>query len=438
MQQLLSPIYCRRSDCRIRDCIYFSKTIKRNFKRFPEKNMNLTRREMINRSMGAFLASRSGVDALDRGICSTERQAAYEALQEDDFYRRIVRANDARVPALIESVNAAAPRRVAVRRVAGDLQGLAAAFCAPESSFHKAGPLVAPMEKASRFLLEAQYPDGTIDSGNLESPPDTGFVVEAVCPVLTVLRKTDSALTHSVKENLGKFILAAGEALVTGGVHTPNHRWVICSALAQTNALFPASKYVNRIDDWLGEGIYIDADGQYPERSAGIYSRVEDYAFVTMARLLGRPELLEPARKNLEMTIYYTHPDGEVETVGSRRQDQFMTASIANYHLEYRYLAIKDRNRAFAGAVRLIEGMESEMNRLTGSLIYIIEEPLFREKLPEASPIPLLPEDYAKFFVNSSLARIRRGKVSATIYGGSDWPLGVASGLASNPTFFNF
>ncbi len=317
--------------------------------------------------------------------------------------------------------------------MAGDLQGLAAAFCAPESSLYKAGTLVAPMEKASRFLLDAQYPDGTVDSGNLQSPPDTGFVVEAVCPVLAVLRKTDSALTQRVKENLGKFIQAAGEALVTGGVHTPNHRWVICSALAQTNALFPANKYVNRIDDWLGEGIYIDADGQYPERSTGIYSRVEDYAFITMARLLGRPELMEPARKNLEMNIYYTHPDGEVETVGSRRQDQFMTSSIANYYLVYRYLAVKDRNRSFAGVVRLIEGLEGEIN--PGSLIYFLEDPLLKENLPEASP---LPDNYARVFAGSSLARIRRGNVSATIYGGSDWPLGVASGLASNPTFFNF
>src|SRR5262245_22189740 len=148
MQRLLNPIYCSRSDCRIRGCIYFSKVIKQNPKRFPEKNMNMTRREMINRSMGDFLASGAGVEAFDRGISSTERQASYEASQADDFYRRIVRANDARVPALIESVNAASPRRAAVRRVAGDLQALAAAFCAPESSFHKAGSLVAPMEKA--------------------------------------------------------------------------------------------------------------------------------------------------------------------------------------------------------------------------------------------------------------------------------------------------
>lgn len=393
--------------------------------------MKLTRRELINHSIGTFLASHGAWPEFNPGVSLIGSQSP----SGNDFYLRIVKANDARVPGLIESVNAAQSRRAAARRGAGDLQGLAAAFCAPESSFYKAESLVAPMEKASRFLLDAQHPDGTIDSGNLESPPDTGFVVEAVCPVLTVLRKTDSSLTQKVKDNLGKFILAAGEALVTGGVHTPNHRWVVCSALAQTNALFPARKYVNRIDDWLGEGIYIDADGQYPERSAGIYSRVEDYAFVTMARLLNRPELLEPVRKNLEMNIYYTHPDGEVETVGSRRQDQFMTASITNYHLEYRYLAVKDRNRLFAGVVRLIEEKEGETNRLAGSLIYFLEEPLLKEKLPEGLP---LPSNYAKVFANSALARIRRGKISATIYGGSDWPMGVASGLASNPTFFNF
>jgi hypothetical protein len=38
----------------------------------------------------------------------------------------------------------------------------------------------------------------------------------------------------------------------------------------------------------------------------------------------------------------------------------------------------------------------------------------------------------------SGLARIRRGRVSATIYAGTDASLGIASGLANNPTFLNF
>jgi hypothetical protein len=67
-------------------------------------------------------------------------------------------------------------------------------------------------------------------------------------------------------------------------------------------------------------------------------------------------------------------------------------------------------------------------------LIYFLDEPLLRKPLPEGGAVP---SDYVRVFANSGVARIRRGAVSATVYGGSDWPLGVASGLASNPTFFS-
>jgi hypothetical protein len=388
--------------------------------------MKMTRRTLLNNSISAFLASQSGLSLLKPGGQSPS---------DGDFYLRLVKANDARIPNLIAAINAPNPRRSGIRRVASDLEGLVAAYCAPESPLFKAEALISPMEKASRILLDAQHPDGTIDSGNLESPPDTGFVVEVVSTALSVLRKNDSPQVQRTKDDLGKFLLAAGEALATGGVHTPNHRWVVCSALAGVNALFPSAKYIDRINDWLGEGIDIDADGQYCERSTGIYSRVTDRALLTVARLLGRPELLEPVRKNLEMTIFYIHPDGELETVGSRRQDQFMIRPVSAYYLEYRYLAIKDQNRLFAGIVKMIEEKEGAESQLASSLINFLEDPLFKERLPESDP---LPSDYARVFSNSSLARIRRGQVSATIYGGSDWPLGVASGLASNPTFFTF
>ena len=92
--------------------------------------MKLTRRELINHSMGVFLASHGAWPEFNPGVSLTQSQSP----SGNDFYLRIVKANDARVPGLIESVNAAQPRRIAVRRVAGDLQGLAAAFCAPEYS----------------------------------------------------------------------------------------------------------------------------------------------------------------------------------------------------------------------------------------------------------------------------------------------------------------
>lgn len=316
----------------------------------------------------------------------------------------------------------------------GNVAAMVAAYCSKESAHYRSERLIPLMENASRAFVNAQNADGTLDAGNLASPPDTGFVVEGLAASLGVLRGMDEPRLQQTKDTLTKFLLGAGEALVTGGIHTPNHRWVVCCALARINALFPAPKYVNRIDDWLGEGIYQDGDGQFEERSTGIYSRVTDNAFLTISRLLKRPALLEPVRKNLEMNLYYLHPDGEMETVASRRQDQNMAVSAANYYLQYRYLAIRDNNSRFAAVTRLIQE-RSNVGFVEGAnpLIYFLDEPLLKKPLPAGGAIP---SDYAKVFANSGVARIRRGAVSATVYGGSDWPLGVASGLAANPTFF--
>jgi hypothetical protein len=389
--------------------------------------MDISRRSFVRDALGtaAALAALAGTNvASATGATDTV----------DDYYRQLVKANDALVPSILEP-GKGARERYGSRGVGEAVEALAGAYCAPESSYYKSATLLPAMEAAADKLLAAQHPDGTIDSGNLYSPPDTGFVVQTVCSALAVLQRMNLPQLSSINNKLGKFVLAAGEALSTGGIHTPNHRWVVSSALAQLNALFPSAKYVNRIDDWLGEGVFCDSDGQFEERSTGIYSRVVDNALITIARLLHRPELLDPVRRNLAMTIFYMHPNGELETVGSRRQDQTMAASISNYYLQYRYMANKDQNRQFAAVARLAEQIGLDRAEAKIPLIEFLEEPLYRQQLPDPEPIS---SDYTRFFSNSSLARIRRGETSATVYGGSDWPLGVASGLASNPTFFNF
>jgi len=384
--------------------------------------MSMTsRRDFLNQSLVLLAAGRAG---------STPVQTA----AGPSFYRQLVQSNNESIPAVIREL-AAQQARQNIRRIGTHLTTLAAGFYAPESALRSSESLIAPMEQASRILLEAQHGDGTIDSGNLNSPPDTGFVLETVCSAMSVLRRASDPRLARILENLTRFVQAGGDALVTGGVHTPNHRWVICSALARIHSLLPASKYVSRIDDWLGEGIDIDGDGQFSERSTGIYSRVTDEALIAVARLLNRPNLLDHVRKNLDMMVYYLHPDGEVETVGSRRQDQFMTSFISNYYLEYRYLAIRDRNPLYAAVVGMIEQTLAERVKNANPLIHFLDEPLLKNDLPVGGA---LPADYARVFPNSALARIRRDQVSATVYGGSDWPMGVGSGLASNPTFLTF
>ncbi|MGC4053447.1 MAG: hypothetical protein QM757_29450 [Paludibaculum sp.] len=99
-------------------------------------------------------------------------------------------------------------------------------------------------------------------------------------------------------------------------------------------------------------------------------------------------------------------------------------------------MAIRDGNSDFAAVARLIAERSGEgLVEGTNPVIHFLEEPLLRKPLPEGGSIP---EDYSKVFANSSLVRIRRGGRAASVFGGEDQPVGIASGLAHNPTFFHF
>ena len=303
----------------------------------------------------------------------------------------------------------------------GLIAKLAAAYVAPQSRFAGSPELLAALDDAATFMLSAQHDDGTIDllTTNFHSPPDTGFILEWMCAAAAVLQKAQMPAADLVLQKLLTFIRRGADALAVGGIHTPNHRWVVCMALARANALLPDARYVARIDTWLAEHIDIDADGQFTERSTAIYSPLTDRCLITTARLLDRPELLEPVRRNLEMSLYYRHADGSIATEGSRRQDQGQRGSMQSYYYPYRYMALHDGDGRFAAIARQLE--DEPGANLAGQLIYFLESPELARPLPAAGA---LPSDFERHFPHSELVRIRRGALSATI-------------LADNPSFFS-
>jgi hypothetical protein len=353
------------------------------------------------------------------------------AADVDNLVSRLVRANDELVPGYLQRQERRSSHRwqgglpngqgiYAVGEAAHFISSLACASCAPESKFFHSTELVSPLLLAMRFLLQAQHADGTIDlySTNFRSPPDTAFALEIVCAAFTILQQAKWQKHEELLAALRPFILNGGEALVTGGIHTPNHRWVVSAALARVHSLFPNPRYVARIDQWLAEQIDIDPDGQYTEKSTGNYSPIVNRSLLTIARLLDRPALHDPVRRNLEMTLYYVHPDGEVVTEASTRQDQYQRGSMAGYYYSYRYLALHDRNGRFAAMARQIERNTPE--QLRAELPAFLEDPGLQRTMPASQP---LPTNYTQVFSHSQLARIRREQTSATI-------------LAENPTFF--
>ena len=353
-------------------------------------------------------------------------------LPVNELMKRLVAANDKQVEALVQSITP--DKFVYTRRIGSDFSVLSAGYCSPESVYYQDPQLISKLEILVQGLLKAQNPDGTMNSGNLESPPDTAFLIEVITPGALILLKKNAAELGTVNAEIKKFIVTAGESLVTGGVHTPNHRWVVCAALSKINEIYPDKKYLVRINEWLAEGIYNDSEGQYPERSRN-YSDVENNSLITMGRLLNHPILFEPVRKSLAGNYYYMEPNGDLVTTDSRRQDQWGAKSMISYYLPYRYMAIHDKNARFAGIAKMIEQLEGfDREVLSRGLFQFLSNPLLQEELP-AGDIP--PVDYQKFFTTSQLLRIRRGDNTATLFGGVDWPIIIASGRSNSPDFFS-
>ena len=241
-----------------------------------------------------------------------------------------------------------------------------------------------------------------------------------------LLADDDQPATAAIRAQYAAIMRRSGTALAEGGVHTPNHRWEICKALAHLNHLWPSRLLKARINDWLGEGIDQDAEGEYSERSPNYASEVTNKSLLTIARYAALPTLRSNVRRNLQLTLYRIQPNGEVETVQSRRQDQTGVQDVWKYLTHYRELAIRDRNGQFAAvAAQILDRVAANPATFATSgysvgefLAEALAYPDITAALPPSTPVPTT---YTKTSKGSQLVSLRRGSTTAVIFGGTDW-----------------
>lgn len=359
-----------------------------------------------------------------------------------DFAERVVAAADeaarrvgADDPDVALAVAPLGPHREAMRRV----KLLVAVHLSPASAFFASTDAAALALVYSDRLRALQSPTGLFLGGdNVESPPDSGFTINDLGDVLELLRRhPDHAALQPVADTLSLIAERATPAMLAGGVHTPNHRWELAAAIARLHRHRPDPRLANRVRQWLAEGVDIDADGLYSERSANYAAHVTNPSLLAIADSTDDPELrthlLAVVEENLTATLALIHPDRTVETVHSRRQDQKEPHfPLGPFAVHYRRFA-QDRGRsdfAWAAELATIDGIVEPQTALT--------ELLLHPGLARPLPAPAGPASASRsLWPTSGLAVDRSARRTLVVFGGSDYAAAgrVRSGLASNPTF---
>lgn len=274
------------------------------------------------------------------------------------------------------------------------------------------------MSIALNYMHRAQRPSGLLDlrSTNYDSSPDTGFVVEQLC-ALTSIGRDSKILTEPLKQ-VESFIRRAVPGICIGGFHTPNHRWVITSALSQARTLFPDLDVDDVIKSYIAEGFDADEEGAYIERSVGIYDTVSNRALMFFAENWDDPEAVQSAldavNRNLNFDLHLLHADGTAETGLSRRQDygtRTIPTPLITPLLQYNG---NRPNPQYVRAAQWFWETASKVDQLQDTAWHTYALLKYGTPAPSSAS---LPTNFIRLYPKNQIWRVRKGDISASVFG---------------------
>ena len=182
-------------------------------------------------------------------------------------------------------------------------------YCNPDSRYHRDPGILRSATLYLRHLLGAQHEDGTIDlrCTNFHCSSTIAFTIQGFGYVWRVLdsRGAETAEERETWAMARRYIERSAEGMLNGGFHTPNHRWVLVSALSLLYRILGDERLRAEAELYLREGIDSDADGEYTERSVGVYNVAVNRSLLIASEELEMPELLEPVCRNLDSVLRY-------------------------------------------------------------------------------------------------------------------------------------
>ena len=217
------------------------------------------------------------------------------------------------------------------------LGDMVAAYVTQDSRWHRDDTLRAAILRDLTYMERHQRPDGCFDlsSCNFASPPDTAFMVNAMLNGWWLLDKSPEGSPEDIRRRMYALIDSASRGIAAGGFHTPNHRWAIAACLLNCEKITGNAALGRRARQYLQEGLDINEDGEFAERSAGNYNQVNDDQMIRLYLATGDKTFLEAAARNLEMMYCYFDPDQSLFTNNSTRQDMGKKVYADTYYILY-------------------------------------------------------------------------------------------------------
>lgn len=309
---------------------------------------------------------------------------------------------------------------------------LITAYYDPAAARYKDPVLLERAGLAIDFTLSRINGDGSIDlmETNFHDATYNGFAMHNLGPAVLVMQQF-SAHTPAEDELYNKclsFVNSSKKAMIDLGFHTPNHRWVLSAALAYCLKITEDECCREHINKFLAEGIDCDENGEYTERSAGVYNVICNRCLMIMADMLDIPELLQHVTRNLEMSQMYFEPDGTVNTLNSTRQDMGRAPDCREYYGNFLTMALMEKNGEFAYiADQMLKKTLGQFD-YCGDFSYVTNNGF--SYIPQRSLFLLHPEwneafdkitpakprnDYEKHFEGSGIVRKRIGNATLTL-----------------------
>ena len=302
---------------------------------------------------------------------------------------------------------------------------LAAYFCA-ESRWHGEARLLDAAISSLAFLNGKCHSDGSIDllETNFHDCTSNGFSVQILAYTYRLLQR--EAKTPKERE-AGTFVRAflekSAAAMLSGGFHTPNHRWVVASALALCYRCLGNPECLRMAETYLSEGIDCNDEGDYTERSVGIYDVANNESLTIVAQELGLPELYRAVDRNLMKNWYYTEPDMTGLTLASRRQDYGQEPQMIRHFYTYYQAAARTGDGRFAWMAETLLARMRQLRvqigspRETGASLhhqhlltrFLLDPGL---ALPRAEP---MPTRYDRWFERIGVVRRRGGEWTCSL-----------------------